>query len=481
MSSFSVNSPSFQIPSFGIRTQYRRYRPKPRLRPQTLDAKAHRLSDADAFLSHFENVLQLPDVTMAEAKAGCTWHPSENIALQFKSDDAWINASWIENETSDDEISGHRNLWHHFIKHELIPYEDHKDRFSGRGIVIVGGNGKTIQRVKVMIRQLARLGSTMPIEIHYWENEISLQEKQELMRLWPGMYFNDLSADTNIFPTGFSIFRVNYQMKTAAVVNSRFAEPMLLDSDNIPLIRPEELYESKQYKEYGTVFWPDIARTRPNNPAWAITNNICRMDEWEQESGQMLVDKTRFFYHLQLGAWWTNTHGSYWDNILLGDKDMFRFAWLALKTKYGSPKNFVTSVGMESTLPTGDSFFCGHHYAQYHPDEDRVVFLHGGMFKAQARETLQWARQERNGSFQVYKRMMNDDDPSANVPIYLQWDDASYLPDAYQPPERTGMCSEFEGVETRPLDELIPGFEDVFEEIGGYWMIDDPDFRDQSI
>jgi len=491
ISSLHVPSPSFRIPLLGIARQHQIYNPSqksassPPLRASStdrIDPKAHRLPDADAFFPHFDAVLQLPDMTMAEAKAGCTWDGSERIALQFQPDDGWVNASWIENETSNDEISYHRTLWHEFIRRELAPYEDYKDQFSGRGIVIVGGNGKTIQRVKVMIRQLKRLGSKMAIEIHYWENEVSPQQKQELMKLWPAMYFNDLSAEHNIAATGFSIFRINYQMKTAAVVNSRFAEPMLLDSDNIPLIRPEELYESKQYKEYGTVFWPDIARTRANNPAWAITNNVCRMDEWEQESGQMLVDKTRFFYHLQLGAWWSNKHGSYWDNILLGDKDMFRFAWLALQTKYGMPRNFVTSVGMESPLAdgSGKNFYCGHHYAQYHPDDDRIVFLHGGMFKAQSPEVLSWARAERNGTFQVYKRMPHDDDPAANVPIYLQWDDGAYLPDAYQPPEHTGMCAEFEGVETRPLDELLPGFEETFEEIGGYWMLDDEGFRDQS-
>lgn len=49
-------------------------------------------------------------------------------------------------------------------------------------------------------------------------------------------------------------------LKTAALINSRFAEPLLLDSDNIPIIAPESLWESDEYREYGTIFWPDIAR-----------------------------------------------------------------------------------------------------------------------------------------------------------------------------------------------------------------------------
>ena len=34
---------------------------------------AHRLPNADAFLPHFKALLEMPHMTLAEAKAGCSW------------------------------------------------------------------------------------------------------------------------------------------------------------------------------------------------------------------------------------------------------------------------------------------------------------------------------------------------------------------------------------------------------------------------
>ena len=288
-----------------------------------------------------------------------------------------------------------------------------------------------------------------------------------LSTLWPKMYFNDLSGAHNILKTGFNAFLINYQFKTAAVMNSRFAEPLLLDTDNIPVINPEELYESSIYKEYGTLFWPDIARTRPNNPMWAITNTQCRMDEYEQESGQLIVNKRKYFYHLQLAAWFNNVHNAYYNQFLLGDKDMFRFAWHALQTKYGFPPKWITSVGTEQD----DGSYCGHTFAQHHPD-GRVAFLHGGLLKTVAKQVLKYEREKRGGVFQKYKRSRFDEQHNKTVQVGIRWDEALWLPDR---PEdlHPASCTDMLEVETRPFDELVPHFEERFEEYGGYWMLED--------
>ena len=89
----------------------------------------------------------------------------------------------------------------------------------------------------------------------------------------------------------------------------------MLDSDNTPWLPPETLYDSETYQEYGTVFWPDLARTRPQNPMWSITNTPCRMNEWEQESGQIIIDKRRYWYHMQLAAWFNSQE--YYNGFLL--------------------------------------------------------------------------------------------------------------------------------------------------------------------
>ena len=431
------------------------------LRAELLD-DAHKLQHADSFRSHFKAVTQIPGLTIANTKAGCNWPAMDKVNFQFGPD-----ADWAVKDRDDFEIDLRRLSWHDFIDNKLLAYDAYKDRFNGRGIVIVAGNQKSMKRVKVILRALKKLGSQMPIEIHYWDDEMTKESQKEISFMWPKMYFNDLSAPSNILKTNHDGLYINYQLKTAAVVNSRFEELLLLDSDNIPLLDPASLFESPIYKEYGTIFWPDIARTRPNNPMWAITNTVCRTNEYEQESGQLLVNKRRFFYHLQLAAYFNNDHAEYYNAFLLGDKDMFRFTWHALRTKYGSPPKWLTSVGTLS--PNG--YYCGHSFAQHHPD-GKVAFLHGGLIKTITKEVMKWQRESRGGIFQVYKKTEFEQKHNIIVNVSIKWDGADYLPN--RPADLpVASCTDFHEIAAKPLDEIVPGFEKTFEEIGGYWMLEE--------
>lgn len=72
----------------------------------------------------------------------------------------------------------------------------------------------------------------------------------------------------------------------------------------------------------------------------------------------------------------------------------------------------------------------------------------------------------------MYKRSATDERPDVNVENEIYWDNADYMPDK---PEGLpmGMCTNFNHVEPRPLEEVAPGFEEIYEEIGGYWMLDE--------
>ena len=423
--------------------------------------EAHTLQTADSFLPHFSAITKMPGMTMAEAKADCIWPMLHEVNFQYDE-----SSDWVVRDRSDAELEMRRKEWHNFVDNQMLPYEKFRDRFGGRGIIIVAGNARSIKRVKVLLRALTKLHCQLPVELHYWKDEISEEARSNLASSWPRMYFNDLSASSNILKTNHDGDYINYQLKTAAVINSRFAEPLLLDSDNIPTLDPTLLYESSTYKEFGTLFWPDIARTRPNNPMWAITNTQCRVDEYEMESGQLVVDKRRYFYHLQLASWFNNEHAKYYNEFLLGDKDMFRFAWHALKTKYGFPAKWLTSVGFQN-----DGYYCGNSFAQYDPD-GRIAFMHGGLIKTMTKEVMSWQRDSRGGIFQVYKRSDYDEQHIVNVNVSIKFDVANYLPN--RPFDlAAAACTDLYDVVARPLDEILPGFEATFEEIGGYWILEE--------
>ncbi|SPQ24042.1 9354645e-cbb1-45b5-9613-531a34494b22 [Thermothielavioides terrestris] len=431
-----------------------------------LDPNAHRLPSADSFRAHFAAVTRLKGITMAEAKAGCHWPDGQFVNFQFVPD-----VEWVVKDRSDDEIAARRRAWQEYVDgrsrdQSMIPWEEVKDKFSGRGVVVLAGNDQTVMQLKVILRRLANLRSTIPVEVHYWDDEMDEATRADLAGLYQPLSFNDLSQPRNIVRVKKDGKFINYQLKNAAVVNSRFAELLLLDSDNVPVLDPAVLFDSRVYQEYRTVFWPDMARTRPQNPAWALTNTPCRMDEYEQESGQMLVDKRRFWYHVQLAAWMNRgEQAAYYNAFLLGDKDMFRFAWHALKTAYGRPRKWLASVG---TLNAG--FFCGHSFGQHHPDDGRLAFLHGGAAKFVAPELLRWNK-EHGGYFRHYKRSPTDEDPSVSVRAGIVWDEAAYMPN--RSAQFKGMvCNDITDAEPRSLDDLLPGFDREFEAAGGYWKLE---------
>lgn len=55
---------------------------------------------------------------------------------------------------------------------------------------------------------------------------------------------------------------------------------------------PEEFFKQPNYQRLGAMFWVDYWKTSANNPIWHILGVQCR-DEWEQEAGQILIDKRR--------------------------------------------------------------------------------------------------------------------------------------------------------------------------------------------
>lgn len=422
---------------------------------------AHLLPDADAFLPHFRSVINGPNVTFEQATAGCPWTEEQAAKMNFDGDPDSI---WAKTHDPHDDIEYQRGLWQKFIANDMIPYAPHKDRFSGRGIVILAGTEYTIVITHVLLEALNKLGSKLDVEIHHYGDELEPQWREDVLKIRPNVYFRDLKSPENIWETQ-KFKMAMYQYKTSALMNSRFAEIILLDSDIVPAIDPELLFESDTYKKYGTIFWPDISRSRANHTAWGITNTPCKVTEYAGESGQLVVDKRKYFYHLQLVAWWANVHGeNFWFRVILGDKDLFRFAWHALKTKFGYPAKWLTSVG---TLHNGE--YCGHSFAQHHPD-GRIAFMHGGLLKTYTPALMRWYHDNGGAVHQYYQRSEFDEQHEKNVEIDFSFDGNFWLPD--RPDDmRAQWCLKMRDVEPRPLEEVAPGFTKLFNDAGGFWSI----------
>ena len=96
--------------------------------------------------------------------------------------------------------------------------------------------------------------------------------------------------------------RNGWQLKSYAMLHSRFEEVLFLDADQVPVRDPAAAFDFPEYRESGAVFWPDIHDLSAHNPIWAMTGlpaETC--PSWE--SGQMLVDKRRHLAALRVALY----------------------------------------------------------------------------------------------------------------------------------------------------------------------------------
>jgi alpha 1,2-mannosyltransferase len=150
----------------------------------------------------------------------------------------------------------------------------------------------------------------------------------------------------------------NWQIKGLSLVQSSFREILYLDSDNTPLRTLEHLFASPLYKQYGSVFWPDLSKDHPDNAIWRIIGESCTLDHWTFESAQMLVDKAGN-QGLNLAALIIagemQNERDFWFHMCGGDKDTFRWGMRALGLDFGDSPRWMGEAGFID----GFGEFCG--------------------------------------------------------------------------------------------------------------------------
>jgi hypothetical protein len=209
----------------------------------------------------------------------------------------------------------------------IEPYPS--DRFGGRGIVICAGGPRFFTCAWVCIGILRRvLKCTLPIEVWY----LGSDEMGAPMRgLLEELEAQPVDAMMVAKRHSVAVFG-GWELKVFALRNSRFREILLLDADNVPVADPTFLFDSHEYQDSGTLFWPDVIRLTRQNPIWSVCGVAFR-DQASIESGQVLIDKARCWRALAL-ANWMNQRSEFFYQYLHGDKDTFLFAWLMLGAPY---------------------------------------------------------------------------------------------------------------------------------------------------
>lgn len=236
--------------------------------------------------------------------------------------------------------------------------------YRNRGIAIVGGleyNGPAL----VSILMLRETGSTLPVEIFF-------PRKADYEPTLCKNYLPMLNARCFImedFLTGSESaavrHKLGYQLKLLAALFSSFQEVLLLDSDSMPLLDPNNLFDSDAFKATGMLTWPDFWESTESPDFYKIAGLQSFPDDLpatSSESGQLVIDKSRHLKTLMLAAYY-NVHGQDLYYTLQkqhaageGDATTFESAATVLNASYHRVKTPLRTVGRFIGAEPGTEF-----------------------------------------------------------------------------------------------------------------------------
>ena len=125
-------------------------------------------------------------------------------------------------------------------------FEEHyKIRPFKRGIVYTGV-AKHFKEIYQSILSLLQTGCKLPIEI--FTDSVSLRICKQVFVT----QFTDVSCF--VLPKHIS----GFTSKFYAIASSSFSEVLFLDADTILLQNPVSLFDSSEFKEYGSIWWSDL-------------------------------------------------------------------------------------------------------------------------------------------------------------------------------------------------------------------------------
>lgn len=237
----------------------------------------------------------------------------------------------------------------------------------GIGVVVYA---TVLQSVYASVRSLRTLGCTLPIELWYKRSETDPSHPLlQALTTYYGAYLREIHDPR----------ASTYYTKTYAVFYSAFDHVLLLDADNFAVRDPTYLFDTPQFRNHGAIFWPDFWRfqktifnIQPTSFVWQVFD-LAPVDMFEQESGQLLIDRRRHYSALNVVMYYA-FHPHVFERLRLawGDKDLFRFAWLKTASSFHMIETPPGAAGVK--LPD-QNIFCGVTMVQHDP-ERAIVFLH---------------------------------------------------------------------------------------------------------
>ena len=256
-----------------------------------------------------------------------------------------------------------------------------------KGIIILT-YGQAFEDTLSNIKLFRKTTTHLPIEIFH-NNELSNSQIQAFINL-----NNTKVISLKPILDQFEITShpsKNYHYKLVALYMTTFQHVLMLDADCIPIRTPDVIFDSKEYKHTGLVMFPDMWKTNPDNPIYAVMNFDC-IDELEIESGQLVIDKSKHFHTIYLGLLMMKDQ-DIWYRWLFGDKDVLKWAARYLDRPMYIERTFMKSIGF-----TIQGYRCGQ--SMVHSFKGVLMFYHANLLKSTEKKE-KW----HFGGFQEYKNL----------------------------------------------------------------------------
>ncbi len=281
-------------------------------------------------------------------------------------DNIYNQQSWFMTNSYRDVWKNHDMVTVARMRHELIAYMrsvaegaeiSAANSLSGRGIVMLAGNGASLMRVLWSTSMLRSYGCNLPIYVYHFEEERPAQDDPLRLKLEAHNVILVAVEGAQKATDG----QKSYHLKAHAMILAPFRHVLYLDSDSIPVRDPEYMFEAPNYRRLGVYMTPDYWKTPAGNPLWAVAGVKCR-NEWENEAGQLWVDKGRHMDALLLARYMLEQHEQFF-KYSDGDKDiLLRWALLMLRKRWGVPGRYVAAGAFPEDAETG---FCAHSMIQH--------------------------------------------------------------------------------------------------------------------
>lgn len=208
-----------------------------------------------------------------------------------------------------------------------------------RGIVIVAGGDLYFSLAWHLITCLRGLGCRLPIEVWTLGKSEMTPEMRALLEERPGVRV--VAADDYCQAHGLAPRRLGgWELKAFALRHCSFAEVLLLDADQCPVVDPTPLFNTLEFQRQGAIFWPDLPPQRDRRewvPA-AAWHNVGLEPRAARpfESGQILVNRQKHIGALDV-ALCLNEWSDYVYQWVYGDKDTFLLAWHLVGATFAMP------------------------------------------------------------------------------------------------------------------------------------------------